>query len=188
MVVYETLSWFTGCSCSWTTKAPIRISASTKALVRIFMESKRPKQRIEKIREKICFPLYIYGITKTFISPLRQSGECRTTTDNVGGRGNCGRNWGGKNLKGNSAPHKLRGRRILPQIEGKQSDLEGKRCKKGHWDHRKLFGGRQKWGERGPGVEHCLGHISLPLVPHVYHLCTSWAPSLAPFVYHHPTW
>ena len=152
------------------------------------MESKRPKQRIEEIREKICFPLYIYGITKTFISPLRQSGECRTTTDNVGGRGNCGRNWGGKNLKGNSAPHKLRGRRILPQIEGKQSDLEGKRCKRGHWDHRKLFGGRQKWGERGPGVEHCLGHISLPLVPHVYHLCTSWAPSLVPFMYHHPTW
>ena len=75
------------------------------------MESKRPKQRIEEIREKICFPLYIYGITKTFISPLRQSGECRTKTDNVGG----GKLW--QKLR----REKLGGKFCPPQVEGEEN-------------------------------------------------------------------
>ena len=83
--------------------------------------------------------------------------------------GNSATNWGGTKLGREILPRKPRGKdggEAPPQIEGKQSGWEGKKVS--------LGGGRGTlrppqviWGcrERGAGVEHCLGHTSLPHHP-----------------------
>ena len=135
------------------------------------MESKRPKQRIEEIREKICFPLYIYGITKTFISPLRQSGECRTTTDNVGGEivaeieeGKTWReilpptSWGGGEFC-----HKLRGNKATWRGRGVRGDTETTTS---------YLGGGKNGGKEGQGSSIVWGTYHFLL----YLMCTTCVP------------